>query len=61
MTFAEEREQQHRRDVEALEKAKMLEKKLLKKGKLHRVEIVNGYAMTTRPEDFENYKPLSKI
>lgn len=41
------------RDREALQRMKAMEAKLLKKGKLTRVDTPNGYAMTTRPDEYK--------
>jgi len=39
-----------------LVKCKEAEKKLLASGKINKVKIINGYAFTAHPEDFDYYK-----
>lgn len=43
----------HQRDLAALQRVKCIEAEMIASGRLKRVELVNGYALTTRPEAYK--------
>lgn len=50
----ESHNESHGKSVEALKEAKKMERQLA--GKLKYRKIMNGYVLTTRPENFEGYE-----
>lgn len=40
------------RDLAVLQRVKRIEEEMRASGRLHKVEVMNGYALTTRPEEY---------